>query len=82
MAGVEDKSLKPDIFVKTTVYPPAEREREAPPRRQIRRSVRRLESRAKVDGSAEYMRLALDRLYGLLSSSEQQEFLESAATTP
>src|SRR5438105_9327652 len=55
MAGVEDKSLKADVFVKTTVYPPVEPEKEAPPRRQIRRSVRRLESRAKVDGSAEYI---------------------------
>src|SRR5690349_12594723 len=55
MAAFEDKSLKADVFVKTTVYPPAEREPEAPPKRQIRRSVRRLESRAKVDGSAEYI---------------------------
>lgn len=55
MATAEDKSLEADVFVKTTVYPPAEREKEAPPRRQIRRSVRRLESRAKVDGSAEYI---------------------------
>lgn len=55
MTTVKDKPAKSDVFVKTTVYPPAEREQEAPPRRQIRRSVRRLESRAKVDGSAEYI---------------------------
>jgi len=55
MATVEDKSLKETVFVRTTVYPPVERKQEAPPRRQIRRSVRRLESRAKVDGSAEYI---------------------------
>jgi CO/xanthine dehydrogenase Mo-binding subunit len=55
MATVEDKSPTTAVFLKTTVYPPAEREQEAPPRRQIKRSVRRLESRAKVDGSAEYI---------------------------
>jgi CO/xanthine dehydrogenase Mo-binding subunit len=55
MAKVEDKPPQTDIFVKTTVYPPVDREQEAPPKRQIRRSVRRLESRAKVDGSAEYI---------------------------
>lgn len=55
MTTVKDKPAKSDVFVRTTVYPPAEREQEAPPRRQIRRSVRRLESRAKVDGSAEYI---------------------------
>ena len=55
MATVEDKSLKETVFVRTTVYPPVERKQEAPPRRQIRRSVSRLEGRAKVDGSAEYI---------------------------
>ncbi len=55
MATVEDKSLKELVFMRTTVYPPAEPEKETPTRRQIKRSVRRLESRAKVDGSAEYI---------------------------
>jgi len=31
-------------------------------------------------GDTEPLRLALDRLFGLLSSLEQQEFLESVAT--
>ena len=30
-------------------------------------------------GDSKPLRLALDRLFGLLSSSEQQEFLESVA---
>src|SRR5690349_6318189 len=55
MATVKDKPSNTDVLVRTTVYPPVEPEKEAPPKRQIRRSVRRLESRAKVDGSAEYI---------------------------
>jgi CO/xanthine dehydrogenase Mo-binding subunit len=55
MSTVEDKTPKTGVFVRTTVYPPVEREKDAPIRRQIKRSVRRLESRAKVDGSAEYI---------------------------
>ena len=55
MAKIQDKPPTTDVFVKTTVYPPVEREKEAPARQQIRRSVRRLEGRAKVDGSAEYI---------------------------
>ncbi len=55
MTKVKDTPTAADISVRTTVYPPAEREQEAPPRRQIRRSVRRLDSRAKVDGTAEYI---------------------------
>ena len=48
-------ALQIDAVLPTTIHPPAEPEREAPPKRQIRRSVPRLESRAKVDGSAEYI---------------------------
>jgi CO/xanthine dehydrogenase Mo-binding subunit len=55
MTKVKDTPPNTDVFVTTTVYPPAERKKETPTRRQIRRSVRRLESRAKVDGSAEYI---------------------------
>lgn len=55
MSKIEHKAVRAGVFVRTTVYPPAEREQEAPPKRQIRRSVPRLESRAKVDGSAEYI---------------------------
>jgi len=55
MTKVQEKPPYTNVFLTTTVYPPAEREKEAPARRQIQRSVRRLESRAKVDGSAEYI---------------------------
>ena len=55
MSKSEHKAVRAGVFVRTTVYPPAEREQEVPPKRQIRRSVPRLESRAKVDGSAEYI---------------------------
>jgi CO/xanthine dehydrogenase Mo-binding subunit len=55
MATVKDSSLAADVLLRTTVYPPVERDKKAPARRQIRRSVQRLEGRAKVDGSAEYI---------------------------
>lgn len=50
-----DESLKTISSMQTIIHPPVEDEREAPPTRQIRRSVARLESRAKVEGSAEYI---------------------------
>jgi CO/xanthine dehydrogenase Mo-binding subunit len=66
---------KSDIVQQTPVVakvvePPAETERKTPSR-QVKRSVRRLESRAKVDGSAEYIHnLTLPgMLYGKIARS-------------
>ena len=55
--------------VAKVVEPPAETERKTP--RQVQRSVRRLESKAKVDGSAEYIHnLTLPgMLYGKIARS-------------
>jgi CO/xanthine dehydrogenase Mo-binding subunit len=53
------------------IEPPPKTEREAPDTRQVRRSVRRLESKSKVDGSAEYIHnLTLPgMLYGKIARS-------------
>ena len=53
------------------IEPPPKTERKAPDTRQVRRSVRRLESRSKVDGSAEYIHnLTLPgMLYGKIARS-------------
>ena len=53
------------------VEPPSETKRKAPGSGQVKRSVRRLESRAKVDGSAEYIHnLSLPgMLYGKIARS-------------
>src|SRR5438046_9507283 len=50
---------------------PPKTERQAPPTRQVKRSVRRLESKANVDGSAEYIHnLTLPgMLYGKIARS-------------
>ena len=53
------------------IEPPPKTERKAPPTRQVKRSVRRLESKSKVDGSAEYIHnLTLPgMLYGKIARS-------------
>src|SRR2546425_13041328 len=53
------------------IEPPPKTERKAPDTRQVRRSVRRLESKSKVDGSAEYIHnLTLPgMLYGKIARS-------------
>src|SRR5213592_2850682 len=53
------------------IEPPPKTERQAPPTRQVKRSVRRLESKSKVDGSAEYIHnLTLPgMLYGKIARS-------------
>ena len=53
------------------VEPPSETERKGPGSGQVQRSVRRLESKAKVDGSAEYIyNLSLPgMLYGKIARS-------------
>src|SRR5947208_14572175 len=53
------------------IEPPPKTERKTPDTRQVRRSVRRLESRSKVDGSAEYIHnLTLPgMLYGKIARS-------------
>src|SRR5213596_746279 len=53
------------------IEPPPKTERQAPPTRQVKRSVRRLESKSKVDGSAEYIyNLTLPgMLYGKIARS-------------
>src|SRR5437667_591231 len=53
------------------IEPPPKTERKTPPTRQVKRSVRRLESKSKVDGSAEYIHnLTLPgMLYGKIARS-------------
>src|SRR5437870_2432472 len=53
------------------IEPPPKTERQAPPTRQVKRSVRRLESKSKVDGSVEYiLNLTLPgMLYGKIARS-------------
>ena len=53
------------------IEPPPKTERKTPPTRQVKRSVRRLESRSKVTGSAEYIHnLTLPgMLYGKIARS-------------